>query len=220
MSTQAPVIEANRRDRLGTRYARRLRSAGRLPAVIYGHKQDPVAIHVDLKQTLLVLHHGSRLLNVTVDGESETCMVKDLQFDYLGTNVIHMDLTRVDLTEQVHVQAHLHYVGTPIGLKTPGAIFRTILDSVEVSCTAANIPSEAIPIDVSGLEAGDFLTAGELSLPATLKLEEDPDTAVCRIAIVSEEEEQPAEAVEGEPEIIRESAADQAASADDSGRKE
>ncbi|MBL1216195.1 MAG: 50S ribosomal protein L25 [Planctomycetes bacterium] len=214
MSKQAPVIEATKRDRLGTRYARRLRTAGRLPAVIYGHKKDPVAIDMDLKQTLLVLHHGSRLLSVSVEGKAETCMVKDLQFDYLGTNVIHMDLARVDLTERVTVQARLNFIGTPAGLKVPGAIFRTISETVEVTCTAADIPSEAIPIDISHLEAGAFLTAGELGLPPELTLEEEADTPVCRIAMVSEEEEEPDEAAEGEPEVIGEAEASDEAAAD------
>ena len=101
MKHKAPTIEAKAREKVGSVYARRLRKAGRLPAVIYGHKKAPVPITIDEDEILSHLRHGTHVLTVDVEGaRPETCLVKDLQFGYLGDNVIHVDFARVDLGAQ------------------------------------------------------------------------------------------------------------------------
>ncbi len=201
-----PTVQAKKRDRLGSRYARRLRSAGELPAVIYGHQQDPVAVSVNRKDLLTHLNHGQRVFTIDVQGAgAETCLVNELQFDHLGTNVIHVDLTRIDLTERVSVHVPVKLIGRPVGLKTEGAILRLIRDSIGISCLAADVPSEAIQIDVSALEAGQFLIARDVKLPAGLDLDEDPDEVICQVSVVAEEAAAPVVEPEGaEPEIIGE----------------
>lgn len=203
---KTPTVQARKRDRLGSRYARRLRAAGELPAVIYGHKQDPVAVSVNGKDLLTHLSRGQRVLSIALEGSgAETCLVNELQFDYLGTNVIHVDLTRIDLTERVSVHVPIKLIGKPVGLKTEGAILRLVKDSIGISCLAADVPSEAIQVDVSALEAGAFLTARQIQLPAGLDLDEDPDELICQVSVVRAEEEAPAVEPEGaEPEIIGE----------------
>ena len=201
-----PTVQARKRDRLGSRYARRLRAAGELPAVIYGHEQAPVAVSVNSKDLLTHLNHGQRVFTIDVEGTgAETCLVNELQFDFLGTNVIHVDLTRIDLTERVSIHVSIKLIGKPVGLKTEGAILRLIKDSIGISCLASDVPSEAIAVDVSALEAGEFLTAGEIKLPPGLDLDEEADEPICQISVVKEEEEAPAAEPEAaEPEIIGE----------------
>ena len=112
MSNESPTIQAMQRDRVGTRYSRRLRQEGKLPAVIYGHGSDPMSIVVNSKETLALLHHGAHVLNIAVEGgDTETCLVKDLQFGYLGDDVIHVDFARVNLDETVQVLVRLELVG-------------------------------------------------------------------------------------------------------------
>jgi len=202
---ETPTLEANRRERVGSRYAKRLRAAGRLPAVIYGHKKDPVAVDVDGKTTLHHLHTGHRILNVAVEGKEETCIVKDLQFSYLGDEVIHLDFARIDLSEEVTFNARLNFVGTPVALKTDGAIFRTVSDTIELRCKASDVLTEALDVDITELEADKYMTIGEVPLPEGFTAEGDPQEIVCRIALVAEEAAEPTEEVEGEPEIISES---------------
>ena len=114
MSTMPPTVPAEPRERIGSRYAQRLRKAGRLPAVVYGHKQDPVAISVDGKSMLQMLERGNRVFELAIDGGvTETVLVKDLQFGYLGDNVVHIDFARVDFNEQVTVNVQLHFIGQP-----------------------------------------------------------------------------------------------------------
>ena len=97
MSTEARSMKADIRNKTGTNATAALRKQGKLPAVIYGHKQEPVSIAVDTHDFVEGLHHGHRLFSIAMGGKNETVLVKDLQYDYLGKDVIHADLIRVDL---------------------------------------------------------------------------------------------------------------------------
>lgn len=203
--SKTPTLDATTRERKGTRYARRIRAEGKLPGVVYGHKQDPVSIIVDHRNTIDHLKHGYRVFNVNIDGSDEVCLVKDLQFDHLGTNVIHIDFTRIDLTEEIGLRVNLEFVGSAVGLKEPGATLQTPRVTLEVRCLATNVLTEALPVDVSGIEAGASMTAGEIPLPEGLRLDEDPDTVIAQVVLQQAEEE---ESVEGEEGIVGEAGAE------------
>lgn len=204
MQKETPVLKAQRRDRLGSRYARRLRNAGRLPGVIYGHRINPVAISLDRKEILATLKRGIHVLAVEVEGGSrETCLVKDLQFGFLGDDVVHVDLARVDLDEVVEVKVHLNFVGQPESARRPGAVLVHDLNELEVSCRVREIPSE-IRVDIDSM--GEDLTADQIKLPAGVTLVTAPSTIVCHVEIVKEEvaptpEAAAAEAA-AEPEVL------------------
>lgn len=202
MARETPTIKAQPRDRTGTRYARRLRQTGRLPAVVYGHQQNPVSISIDEKETLSVLKHGAHLVNLAIDGgAAETCLVKDLQFGFLGDNVVHVDFARVDLDEEVTVNVHLHFVGETAASKKPGAVVAIDFNELEVVCKAREIPSE-IKVDISGLE--DVITVAKIQLPPGVRTTLSPETPVIHIEFVAEEVVAEAVVVAGpaEPEVI------------------
>ncbi len=205
MANDTPTLKATRRERLGTRYARRDRKAGGLPAVIYGHKTDPVAILLDEKQTLSLLHHGAHVINVQVEGgATETCLVKELQFGFLGDNVIHVDLTRVDLDEEVQVSVHLRFIGTPEAAKKPGTIVHYEITELPVRCKVRDIPGD-IRVDIGGM--GESMAAKELTLPAGVTLDVAPTEMIARIETVLDVADGEAAAVEGAgagPEVITE----------------
>lgn len=209
MAHETPTLAATRRERLGTRYARRERQSGRLPAVIYGHKTDPIAILLDEKQTLSLLHHGTHVVNVQIEGgATETCLVKELQFGFLGDNVIHVDLARVDLDEEVEVSVHLRFLGTPEAAKKPGSIVHYELTELPVRCKVRDIPDE-IRVDLGGM--GDSLPAKDVQLPAGVRLDVAPNEIVARIELVLDVAEGEAAAVEGtaaQPEVITEKKVD------------
>lgn len=206
MAYDTPTITAQTRERTGSRFSQRLRKSGRLPAVIYGHKSDPVSISVDEKEMLFHLHNGSHVVNVTVEGgKTETCLVKDLQFGFLGDNVIHLDLARVDLDEEVHVQVHLRFTGSSTEAKKAGAIISHPITELEVVCKVNAIP-EDIKVDTSQMEGTTF-TVGEIELPAGVRTEVKPDTPVMTISFIHEEEAVGEEVEVGgdetaEPEVI------------------
>lgn len=186
MSKEVPTIQAQTRDRLGSRYSKRLRTAGRLPAVIYGHGSTPLAVHVDEKITISALKKGLHVINLAIDGAStETVLVKDLQFGFLGDNVIHMDLTRVNLDEVVTVAVSFEFYGAPDAAKKSGVVIVNELNDIQVSCKVRDIP-EHIRIDLTTMHTDTF-TAADLKLPTGVTLAGDPHAIIVRVEVVKEE---------------------------------
>lgn len=206
MSRTTPSIVARRRDRVGTRYARRLRQTGQLPAVIYGHGAAPLAVSVDQKQLLTVLRQGTHVVKLDIEGEGgETCLVKDLQFGYLGDNLIHVDFTRVNLEERVTVHVHLDFVNTPASLGA-GSLLTHDHSELTVTCRVDSIP-DVIRVDLSKMD-GNHLNAGEIELPPGMELAMDPGTCVASVTRVRTEATGEAATVVAEaapePAVIRE----------------
>ena len=188
MSNESPTIQAMQRDRVGTRYSRRLRQEGKLPAVIYGHGSDPMSIVVNSKETLALLHHGAHVLNIAVEGgDTETCLVKDLQFGYLGDDVIHVDFARVNLDETVQVLVRLELVGEVEGAKASNAIMITDLNQIEVSCAVRDIP-ESLRIDLTAYESS--VNVGELELPKGVTAITGSETSIVRLEVKGDTDEE------------------------------
>jgi len=206
MATQTiPQLSAEVREKLGTRYTRRLRDQGQLPAVVYGHGEKPLHVSVSGKELVDLLHHNAHLVELSVGSETVPCLVKEVQWDHLSAHIIHADLTRVDLNERVTVDVEIELFGDAEapGLKEDGAILEQPLANLQIECLATDIP-EKIRVDVSGMNAGDSITVADVSLPDKITASSDPETTVAHIAIVQEvsEEEIAGEAGEAEPEVI------------------
>jgi large subunit ribosomal protein L25 len=199
---EIPQIKVASRDRLGKRYSMRLRKDGRLPAVVYGHGQDPVHVSADAKEVRTLLHANTHLLNVVLDAKTEPCLIKDVQWDHLGSTIVHVDLARVDLTEKVRVEVEIVITGEAIGLKETGTILETFLQQLEVECLATDIP-ENIKVDVSHLGVDEEVTVGQIKLPEGVVTTEDPETVVAAVHVLAEEVEPvAAEGTTVEPEVI------------------
>ena len=120
--TDTVELKAELRDRAGTKAAARLRREGKLPAVVYGHGQEPVSIAVDAHDFVEGLHHGHRIFNFVMPTGAQTLLVKDLQYDHLGKDVIHADLVRVNLNERVVVEVPVELRGTAKGTHEGGIV--------------------------------------------------------------------------------------------------
>jgi len=206
MSDELFTLSATKRERTGTRYAKRVRDAGGLPAVVYGHKQEPVSITLDAHETIGHISKGEKVFQLDLEGSTEHVLLKDLGYDYLGTNIIHADFARVDLNERVDTRAQLRFVGEATGLKTMGAIMMHPTTEVELNCLISNLPDH-VDVDVSEMEVGDAIHAGEIKLPLdSMELLTDPDTVIAQIVMkrIEEEEGEASEVgAEGaEPELI------------------
>ncbi|MCC7387676.1 MAG: 50S ribosomal protein L25 [Phycisphaerales bacterium] len=183
MHENSPVLTATRRERVGSRYSQRIRQAGGLPAVVYGHGEAPVAIAVDAKEAITCLSRGDKVFQIQFKGEStaQVVLVKELQFDHLGTNVVHADFARVDLEERVSVRVAVHLVGEAVGLKTTGTVLMHPTNEIEIECKVANLP-DYLEVNIAGLEAGGSLHARDIPLPLpTMKLLSDPGQIVAQI---------------------------------------
>ncbi len=209
------TLKARIRQQAGSRVAARLRQEGQLPAVVYGHKQDPVSVTLDVREFLDALHRGHRLFNVDIDGGKETLLVKDVQYDYLGKNIIHVDFMRVNLNEMVTVQVGIELRGTAQGTHD-GGIVDEVLTHVDIECKVSEIP-EVLAVNIKDLSVGQSIHAGQIELPAGTKLVTDPEAVIvvcheAKAAISAEALE--GEAPEGaaaEPEVITEKKGDETA---------
>lgn len=199
---QIPKVQGQRRERTGSRYARRLRAAGQLPAVVYGHKQavEPVAIDYRQFSDLVSEHH--HLLELEFDARTEPCLIKEVQWNHLGTQIVHVDLTRVNMSEEVELNVEVTLVGEPTALQEEGAILNHPETSITIACRADQIP-ESLSHDISELQVGESVTVADLKLPDGVRAVTDPETMLAQIQVVQEEPEEEEVAAEGEePEVI------------------
>jgi large subunit ribosomal protein L25 len=202
--TETIVLKAEVREEVGTEHAKKLRQQGRLPAIVYGHKQEPQAISLNLHDFTEGLHHGRRLIDVQLGRKKETLLIKDLQYDHLGKYVIHADLVRVNLTEMVKVTVPIEQRGTPKGSHEGGMIDEH-LDHLEIECKVSDIP-EVIPISVKDMGVGDSINARDVQLPEGAKLITDPNALVlhCHLITKVKTTEELEEELPVAPEVITE----------------
>lgn len=187
MDANIPTLNADVRERPGSKYARRLRQSGKLPAVMYGHGEDPVSIAMDAAEILTRIHKGDKLFNLKMGGGAQTVLLRDLQFDYLGTNIIHADFSRVDLEERIHTRVHVRLKGDAVGLKSVGSILIHPITELEIECKVANLPDEVV-VDISTLAVGESIHVRDVQLPLpTMKMLSDPDGVVAHIVVQVEE---------------------------------
>jgi large subunit ribosomal protein L25 len=200
------ALKAKLRPAVGSQHARVLRADGRMPAVVYGHKEEPVAIALNLHDFTEHLHHGHRVFTVDLGDKTETLLVKALQYDHLGKYVIHADFVRVDLEEKVKVTVPIEQRGTAEGTHQ-GGIIDELLDHVEIECKVTEIP-ETIVVSITDVEVGQSLNAGEISLPDGIKLVTDPNALIlhCHLVAAAKSTEESEEELPSEPEVITEKA--------------
>jgi large subunit ribosomal protein L25 len=173
------TLKGETRKVAGSRAAARLRRAGKLPAIVYGHQIDPVPVTLDYHEVELQLRHGAHVVNLDVRGEVQPCLFKDVQYDHLGTKLVHVDLTRVSLTERVKVRVPLVLRGQPKGISEGGVLHQELAEA-EVECPALQIP-DAIRVDVSGLELNQVLYVKELTTEEGLTVLTDPESVVATV---------------------------------------
>ena len=208
MAIETVALKAEKRVKSGSTQSVRLREAGKLPAVIYGHGQESVAIAISSHEFIEAIHHGSRLFDVNLDGKSEKILLKDLQYDYLGKNLIHADLMRVDLTEMVKVTVPVVMKGIAKGA-SEGGVVDEVASELEVQCVVTSIP-DSITVSVKDMAVGDVIHAGDIKLPEGVKLLTPADQVVltCHLVTVKTAEEMDAEAPTT-PEVITEKKRDE-----------
>ncbi|HED54331.1 MAG TPA: 50S ribosomal protein L25 [Phycisphaerales bacterium] len=207
MHENSPILTGERRERLGSRYAKRLRDGGKLPVVVYGHGKEPAAIAVDAKSTIKHIHEGERIFRLDVDGQQEIVLLRDVQFDYLGDGIIHCDMSRVDLDEVTHSHVRIVLKGDPVGLKKSGTLMMHPTTEITVECKLRDLPS-VIEVNISELDEGKAVTASEIDLGPNVKLLSDPNDVLAQITHSAGEvavgEEAEIEGGEAQPEVIAE----------------
>ena len=206
-------LTAKPRAEKGKGASRRMRRGGEVPAILYGAGKAPMPITLDHTQFSLGLQNEafySHILSVSVDGNVEKAILRDLHRHPHKPVILHADLQRVTEDEEIRVNVPLHFVGedVAIGVKQQGGHVSHLMTEVEVSCLPGNLP-EYLNVDVSGLQLNEFVRLSELALPAGVSLVElshvtERDQTVVTInparQEVAEAEEEEIEGEEGEVE--------------------
>jgi len=207
------TVEAAIREDRGKNVARRLRAAGRIPAVLYGGKGESVAVAVNAKQIAGILRSEAghnTIFTVKLPGQKDvSAMVKDWQVDPVKGTLLHVDMLRVAMDVRMRVKVPVHFHGEPQGVKLQGGIFEVVTREVEIECLPGDIPDE-FRVDVTPLMIGKHLRAADLPFdPAKVKLVTDPHRVVAHVvalraeAEVAAPEAATAEAAPAEPEVIK-----------------
>jgi large subunit ribosomal protein L25 len=201
-------LSAETRTDKGKGVARKLRAAGRVPGVVYGHAREAQSLSLvarDLEKLLSSVATGSTVIELSLGGAVTKTLIREVQRHPFKKQILHVDFQELVAGEKVIVDLPLVYVGTPEGVRLSGALLEQILHSIEVLVDPANIPNH-IDVDVTNLAMGHSLHVNELPLPAGLEVLTEQDATVCAVvaprAVV---EETPAEGAEvvAEPELIR-----------------
>jgi large subunit ribosomal protein L25 len=197
------IVQVQKRDKKeeGSRACRRLREQGLIPAVLYGHKEACVNLKVKADDIETALRLGHKLLDLK-GALTEKALLKSVQWDSLGTDIIHVDLARVSESEKVRTKVVVELKGDAPGVRE-GGLIKHVLHEIEIECPAASIP-ERIICWVKDLHVGGEIFARDLALPEGVKIAGHDDVVVATCAKVQVSAEEPTAAPgAAEPELIR-----------------
>jgi len=196
------VLPVEARGKTGKSAAKKLRLAGKIPAILYGKHHPPTPLAIDRKRLLELLHRAASKnvlidLEIHKDGEVEkaTVMLKELQRDLLGREVIHADLVAVSLEESIELEIPVVLSGQARGVAA-GGILEHHLRHLLVECLPTQIP-ESIEVDISALDIGDAIHVSDLKVPQGVTVRTPPDEVVVSILAPAKEE------VVAPPEVVQ-----------------
>ncbi len=196
-------LHVTARETRGKHQSRRLRRGGQIPAVLYGHGLEPVALAIATDQLDAAVRHGSRLVDLT-GAVSESAFIRELQWDTWGTTIVHVDFTRISVDELVKVVVTIELRGEAPGVKT-GGVVEQLIHQIELECPAGSIPDK-LHVNVNNLKLDEAIKLASLELPAKARAFGDPEAIVvhCIVPVEKPEEgeEAAAAAAPGEPEVI------------------
>ncbi len=219
------TLPAQKRDGSGKGVARKLRAAGRVPAVLYGKELEPVHLSLDARESERLFHSISvdnTIVELSVEGEKEAyqTLIREIQVHPLRQTLTHVDFLRIQAGVTVDVNVPVHLVGTPEGVKNAGGVLEQIIHDLPVRCIPSKIP-QSIDIDVSHLDINESLHIYDIEFEEGIEVTIEQKRTVCAVAVpkiveepTDEEELLEGELLEGEDVADGASAAE---SSDDSG---
>jgi len=202
--SNAATLPAQKRDGTGKGVARKLRTAGRVPAVLYGRDLEPVHLSLEVREAEHLFHSISvdnTIVELAVEGEKEAyqTLIREIQVHPLRLSLTHVDFLRIQKGVTVDVNVPLHLVGTPEGVKNSGGVLEQIIHDLAVRCIPSNIP-ESIDVDVAHLDINESLHIYDIEFGEGVEVMIEQKRTICSVAIpkVIEEPEEEEELVEGE----------------------
>ncbi len=198
---ETTVITAQARVGNGSQTARKLRRQGLVPAVLYGHKEETLSLSVAIDELRSAVRHGARVVDLKTPARQEKALIKELQWDHLGKELLHADFYRVSADQRISLSVRLELRGTAPGVAAGGSLNQP-LHTLNIECLAIKVP-ESIRVPIGELQIGSAVHVRELTLPEGVKVLDDPDAIVVQVSAPLAEPEPVAPAAEvAEPEVI------------------
>lgn len=198
-------LQATLRQDGGKGVARKLRSRGRVPAVLYGHGETPRALSVnahDLGLLIGAVNVENTIVTLDIDGEGpQDVLLREVQMHPYKPEPLHVDFFHVHAGEKLHVKIPVRLQGTPVGVHTDGGVLDQVLYEVDVECLPGNIP-DAVEIDVANLGLGESVRVGDIPAREGVKFLQDGELPIASI-VASRQGVSDAEAEAVEPEVLR-----------------
>ncbi|MCC6587988.1 MAG: 50S ribosomal protein L25 [Bryobacterales bacterium] len=223
------TVAAEARETRGKNAARRLRMAGKIPAVVYGAGGDSVPVTVSPKEITKILHSSTghnTIFDLQLNGGATPVMVIDWLHDPIKSNLLHVDLKRIDLTKKLRVRIPVHFQGDPVGVKIQGGIFEVISRELEVECLPDAIP-EFLTSDVSQMNIGESIRGKDVALPEGVALGGHGDLVLAHVITTRGSDTATADAegaaaagdAKSEPEVIKKGKKEEEAAAEEKKKK-
>ena len=204
MGIATETLHGTKRENAGTRASRRLRESGKVPAILYGRKKDAVPFQVDAEELVEALRHHTRMFELQLDDLKDTVLLKEVQYDSFGDNIVHVDFVRIAMDEVITLEVPIHIKGQP---KVEHAVLEQTLAIAKIECLPKDIPS-ALILQVADIKLDETRTVKDLVVPPGVKILTAPEVIVAAMKAVEEEvvAATPGAAPEPgavEPELIR-----------------
>jgi large subunit ribosomal protein L25 len=196
------VLTTTRREGRGTRAATKLRKLGQLPAVLYGHKEETVPLTISSEELHNVVRHKARVVDLQTAGSpTQKALIREIQWDHLGKEVLHVDFERVSADERIHVSVPIELRGIAPGV-TGGGVLDQPIHALAIECPAISVP-DSIRVNIGELQIGSAVHVRDLHLPEGVTTAVDPDSIVVHVVAKQVEAEEGAAAPgTAEPEVI------------------
>lgn len=199
------VLEVQSRTSSGTNAAKQLRKKGLVPAVIYGHGEKTDSLSVPGDALHKAIRHGVRIYDVSLQGAVQKALLRDIQWDPLGHDILHADFYRVSADEKITLDVKVELRGSAPGVTTGGGVLVQLIHSLKIECLIVNIP-ESIRVSVAELQLDQAFHVRELALPEGVTVKNDPEAIIVQVSKKIEEVIAPPTAAptteSAEPEVI------------------
>lgn len=198
------TLNANVRAETGKGAARKIRQAGDIPAVIYGHNREPQSLVLNARETEKLVRSipvSSTAIELTIDGKTVRTLIREIQRHPFKRLILHIDFQELVAGETVIVKCPIVYIGTPEGVRLDGGILDQIMHELQIQVDPSNIPNH-IDVDITTLKVGKSLHVSDLHVPAGVKIMDDATTTVCIVQQSKQAADAPADGA-AEPELIR-----------------
>lgn len=196
------VLQTEERTGIGSRHASKLRKQGKIPAVVYGHKEATLAVTVSHDELMSAIRHNTRVVDINAGGKTEKAQIVELQWDHLGKDVLHVDFKRVSIDERIEQTVPIEIRGVAPGVAEGGRLDQP-LHTLRIECLALNIPT-SIRVTINELHMEGSIHVRDLKLPEGVKALTDGDAIIVHVIKPKVEAVPGAEPVAGavEPEVL------------------